>query len=137
MEKIDLTKIEKVFKEDALFNTSVEDVLQMEDGQGTKLPKKVADLFSNVRKFEFGCSTYPFIMEDSNTKFIVSEEPLEFAPKTYEELVLPMCLWLNDIEESKQFSRSNHSLDEVRIETIKIGYREEDNTIGCTMMLGS
>lgn len=127
------------FVADRLFEVSVQDICDMEWGQGTPLPKDLIKFIDEVGSIRYGCSTYPFAMsaDCGGYQWIEDTEPFKQTPKTYEDLVRPMCIWLWDIRDKREFDHTLHNLDEVWIEEISIGLSKDGNSIGCTMELGS
>ncbi len=136
MEQKDFMRVCFGFSSDMLFETKVSDVMNMEDGEGTPLPKDLADAIAKVGKIEYCFSTYPFVMEsDEFDDLLLPTEGYE--PKTYEDLVRPMCSVLTDIQINRKYTDYLHYIDGVWIEEIKIGLCHDGSKIGCTMELGS
>lgn len=129
------------FDASTLFETSVADVLETKQGEGHPLPKPLIDFFErNGVVMTYGVSTYPFKMtEEIGSYKFMTTDPLkgDYIPKTYEDLVRPMCEYLGYLDESGEYYERVHSLDDVWIEGIDLGIAKDGSYFGCEMVLGS
>jgi len=144
MKKSEINKIMKGFVPSTLFDTSVADVVCMKEGEGTPLPKEFIDYLASIgNQMRFVCSTYPFAMapfdKSGNTNMYnhITCDTFEYAPKTYEDLVRPMCEWLYEIESTEQFDHCLHDTEGVWIEEIRVGFANDGKSVAVSMELGS